>query len=414
LPTFNESDQKKPFRSEAVEAINLAQTFSTNGEARLAPFLDGKGPSEESYHPDLKPLLFLALPQLRKTVGYTSLMVYNSQGQPLQPDQFIRAVARHLFRFPGNRACQETEELLVQLSLSQTEPLAIEDFREIVGFNQDHRAGEKNPPARLGSAVRAWCSLPLISREQLIGVVVLRHTRRGFFSPEKVRQAWLVVNQTAAAQSRLWTQAQTVGVLKERQRIARELHDSVTQVFYGIELGINTALTLLDRNSPQVKPQLQEVLALAEAGLAEMRTLLTELHPAALETQGLVLNLIQQVEVLQARHGLEVSHNLAGEPDISIQLKEALYRITQEAFNNIARHAQATRVELNLFQDDQYIKLEVKDNGRGFDPTAQRPGHLGQQTMRERAMELGGKVEIVSAPGEGTLVCAFLPLPAPE
>jgi signal transduction histidine kinase len=415
LPAFNESDHKRPFRPKAAKAVNLAQTNNTTGEEKPGPAsLAGKKPSEESYDPDLKPLLFLALPKLRKTVGYTSLMVYNSQGQPLQPDQFIRAITRHFFRFPGNRACQETEELLVQLSLSQPEPLAIEDFQDVIGFNQDERAGEKKPPARLSSEVRAWCSLPLISREHLIGVVVLRHNRRGFFSPEKVQQAWLVVNQTATTQSRLWAQAQTTGVLKERQRIARELHDSVTQVFYGIELGINTALTLLERNSAQVKPQLQEVLALAEAGLAEMRALLIELHPAALETQGLVPNLIKQVEILQVRYGLEVSYNLAREPDISIQFKEALYRITQEAFNNVVRHAQATRVELNLFQDDKSIRLEVKDNGCGFDPAVQRPGHLGQQTMRERAEELGGKVEILTARGAGTLVRVFLPLPPPE
>jgi signal transduction histidine kinase len=395
--------------SEVGKELKLPETLASTGEGSLEPSILEE-PSQEFYHPDLKPLLFLALPQLLKMVGYTSAMVYNAQGQALPSDRFIRSASRHFFQLLGNPAFQETEELLVQLSLTQPEPLVIDDFWEVSGLNKD-RLAEEIPAAWLGSEVRAWCGLPLNSQGNLIGVVVLRHTNQGFFTSEKVHQAWFVVNQTITAQSRLWAQAQATGALKERQRIARELHDSVNQVLYGIELGINTALTLLDRNSPKVKPQLQEVLALAEAGLAEMRTLLTELHPAALETQGLVLNLLHQVETLQARHGLEVSHNLAEEPAISILHKEALYRITQEAFNNIARHAQATRVELKLTLNDKYIKLEVKDDGRGFDPKQPRPGHMGQQTMRERAFELGGNVEIVSAPGEGTLVCAFLPVP---
>ncbi len=272
--------------SEAGKELKLPETLASTGEGSLEPSIL-EGFSQESYHPDLKPLLFLALPQLLKTVGYTSTMVYNSQGQALPSDRFVQAAARPFFRLLGNLAFQETEELLVQLSLTQPEPLVIDDFWDVIGLNKDSQA-EETPAAWLGSEVRAWCGLPLISRGNLIGVIILRHTQQGFFTTEKVRQALFVVNQIITAQSRLWAQAQSAGVLKERQRIARELHDSVTQVFYGIELGINTALTLLDRNSPQVKPQLQEVLALAEAGLVEMRTLLTELHPAALETQGLV------------------------------------------------------------------------------------------------------------------------------
>lgn len=366
----------------------------------------------ESYHRDLKPLLYLVLPQLKKMVGYTGCLIYDSQGQVLQSDHFLSVAVRHFVQLLGNSDFQKTEELLVQLSLKQTEPLVVDDFWNVTGFSEDDQPIENDHQFWMYTEVRGWCGIPLISRNQLIGVLVMRHTHIGYFSPEKIRQAKFLIIQAITAQSRLWSQAQIVGVLKERQRIARELHDSVTQVFYGIELGINTALTLLDRNSPQLKPQLQDVLALAEAGLAEMRALLTELHPAALETEGLVLNLLRQVEALRVRHGLEVTHNLEEEPAVPLLFKEALYRITQEAFNNIAKHAQASLVDLDLSQQGSYIKLEIKDNGRGFDPKIPRPGHLGQLMMRERAIDLGGRVEIISAPTQGTCVRAFIPLPA--
>lgn len=390
-----------------INGLSSQPGFSATGES-LADSLREASPADP-YHPDLKPLLYLVLPQLKKMIDYSSTFIYNSQGQALKSEQFLTVFAGHDVQPLGDPSSQETEELLVQVSLKQLEPLVIEDFWAAPGFNETNRQAEDNPPA--SPEVRAWCGLRLMSQGQLLGLLVLRHTQKGFFSSEKVRQARFLVGQAISVQRHLWFQAQTVGAFKERQRIARELHDSVTQVLYGIELGINTALTLLDRNSPQVKPQLQEVLALAEAGLAEMRALLTELHPAALETQGLVANLLRQVDALQVRHGLVVTHNLAEEPNLSITLKETLYRVAQEACNNIAKHAHATRVELKLTQTNAYITLEVKDDGCGFDPLLPRPGHLGQQTMRERVRDMGGKLEIISEPGQGTLVRAFLAVP---
>lgn len=407
---YNETDNEKLVEDGLITELSPLQSLSLADESPN----DALKVTEPvvSYHRDLKPLLYLILPRLKSLIEYTSSLVYNSAGQPLHLDQFPSTVIRQTVKFLESPVLQETEELLVQLSLRQTSPMVIEDFWDIIGYNNKNVSYENEFQDWLFSEVRGWCALPLVNHDmQLMGVVVLRHTRRGYFTPEKVRQARFTVTQAISAQMRLWSQAQAVGVLKERQRIARELHDSVTQVLYGIELGINTALTLLDRNSPQVKPQLQDVLALAEAGLAEMRALLTELHPAALATEGLLPNLLRQVDALRVRHGVEVTHNLEQEPNIPLLLKEALFRITQEAFNNIVKHAQATKVELKLSLERNFIRLEVKDNGQGFDPNIPRPGHLGQLTMRERAADVGGKVEIVSCSGQGTVVRALLPLP---
>jgi signal transduction histidine kinase len=139
------------------------------------------------------------------------------------------------------------------------------------------------------------------------------------------------------------------------------------------------------------------------AGLSEMRALIFELRPEVLESEGLAVALTKQIEALQARYKLDVVANLGDEPDVPLTIKEALYRIAQEATHNIVKHAKASRIEMRL-TNAAGLSLEIKDNGQGFDPQQSFPGHLGLQTMRERAEKLGGQFELVSAPGQGTTI----------
>ena len=202
-----------------------------------------------------------------------------------------------------------------------------------------------------------------------------------------------------------------VAALEERQRLARELHDSVSQALYGIALGSRTARTLLERDDPaKAAEPLDYVLSLAEAGLSEMRALIFELRPESLKNEGLVVALTKQSDALQARHKLDVVTSFCPEPDISLDAKEALYRVAQEAMHNIARHAKATRIELSLLNKDGVITLEVRDNGKGFDPNGDFPGHLGLKSMRERVANIGGAFHITSQPGEGTVLTVHVTL----
>jgi signal transduction histidine kinase len=149
---------------------------------------------------------------------------------------------------------------------------------------------------------------------------------------------------------------------------------------------------------------------LAKAGLAEMRALIFELRPESLATEGLIAALEKQAASVQARHELAVYLTLCDEePDAPLEVKEAVYRIAQEALNNTVKHAQAERVELRLEQDADEILLEVRDDGGGFDPESSFPGHLGLKSMRERVARLGGTLRIESAPGEGTRIRAQIP-----
>lgn len=215
-------------------------------------------------------------------------------------------------------------------------------------------------------------------------------------------------------QEELALDAQRRTAMEERQRLARELHDSVSQALYGISLGVNTALTLFDTDRAKVLEALSYALSLAHAGLTEMRALIFELRPESLEREGLVSALTKQVEALRARHGIQVELNLCDEPDVPLTIKETLYRIAQEALQNVIRHARPDRLDVRLLHEPEGLSLEVCDNGVGFDPVAAYPGHLGLISMRERAMNVGGSLEIVSAPDCGTQIRAHIPLATPE
>jgi signal transduction histidine kinase len=194
--------------------------------------------------------------------------------------------------------------------------------------------------------------------------------------------------------------------------LSRELHDSVSQALYSIALGSRTARALLDRDPHRAIEPLEFVLAQAERGLAEMRALIFEMRPEALEQEGLVAALSRRAAALEAQYQLHVERALGDEPAVPLPVKEALYRIAQEAMHNTGKHAQATEIRLTLACRDETLILEVQDNGRGFDTGGSFPGHLGLQSMRERASQLGGALDIESASGTGTLITVRIPSPA--
>lgn len=209
---------------------------------------------------------------------------------------------------------------------------------------------------------------------------------------------------------RLYEQAQELASLQERQRLAQELHDSVSQALYGISLGAHTVQETLENDPEQARASLSYVIALTEAGLAEMRALIFELRPESLETEGLVAALTKQVAVLRTRYRLTVDVSLGEEPDLSLELKHTLYRIAQEALHNIVKHARAHTVALRLIQQENEICLEICDDGKGFDPEQSFPGHFGVSSMKERTLKIGGTLTLKSLPEQGTSINARLPL----
>lgn len=196
---------------------------------------------------------------------------------------------------------------------------------------------------------------------------------------------------------------------QERARLARELHDSVAQALYGITLGAKTARATLEKDVGRTQASLDYTIRLAEGGVSEMKALLFSLRPDALEEGGLVAALTQHAQALEARHGLSVHAELGDEPDLTPDTQAAAYRVAQEALHNVIKHARAEHVWLSLHQEDGKVTLEVRDDGRGFDPQTQGRGTLGQRSMRERAAGAGGTLEVFSVVGEGTQVTLTLP-----
>jgi signal transduction histidine kinase/ligand-binding sensor domain-containing protein len=192
----------------------------------------------------------------------------------------------------------------------------------------------------------------------------------------------------------------------ERNRLARELHDSVAQSMYGVTLLAEVASQLLSSGrTDQVAGYLGELKETAKDSLAEMRLLIYELRPPVLEEEGLASALQARLEAVESRAGLQTEFHLDGELTLNSQVEEALFRIAQEALNNVLKHAHARRVAVSLGQAGHTVTLEIADDGTGFDPVAaRRSGGLGLRGMEERVAAIGAGLEIESAAGSGTRV----------
>jgi signal transduction histidine kinase len=258
---------------------------------------------------------------------------------------------------------------------------------------------------------RAMALLPLYNKGRWIGLLVFRWASPREFNDRDYR-VYAALQQQAAPvvdSIRLFEQARQLAAFEERTRLARELHDSVSQALYGIGLGARTAKSLQKIDPSRLNEPLDYILSLAEAGMTEMRALIFELRPESIEQEGLVIALGKQASSVQARHAIQVMTEFCEEPALPVETKEGLYRIAREALHNAVKHAQATEVWLSFLHTQEGYELELVDNGRGFNVSESFPGHLGLKSMRERTDALQGQLEIESAQGKGTRILVKIP-----
>ena len=211
----------------------------------------------------------------------------------------------------------------------------------------------------------------------------------------------------ALENARLHERSRELSIVEERNRLARELHDAVTQKLFGVVLAAESAAALLERDADEAGVQLALVRELAREARDELRSVIVHLRPAALESQGLAEALAKHVEVLRRVHRREIALTLEGAAPVAAAIEGDVFRIAQEALHNALRHAEASRIDVTLRCEPDRVELSVRDNGRGFDPAAagMRSRSLGLTTMAERARAAGGSLTIDSAPGAGTTVC---------
>jgi PAS domain S-box-containing protein len=256
--------------------------------------------------------------------------------------------------------------------------------------------------------VRSTMTAPIKAGTAMIGAFGLSYCQPRTFGVEEQRLLQALAQRAALAiqNARLYEQAQQAATLEERQRLARELHDAVTQTLFSTALIAEVLPELWDLDPDEGRQRLAELRRLTRGALAEMRTLLVELRPGALTELPLSDLLRQLAEATAGRTRLQVVARVEGQArSLPPTVQVALYRIAQEALNNVVKHAQARRAAVTLgYEADGGVRLLLDDDGHGFDPSAIPAGHLGVEIMRERAAAIGAEYRVDRQPGEGTAI----------
>ncbi len=253
-------------------------------------------------------------------------------------------------------------------------------------------------------------SIPLMAQGRIVGAIILGARALRSPTPEELSLLAAIGHQIGVAveNAQLYEQAQQLAIVRERNRLARDLHDSVTQALYGVTLYAEAAARQLGSGDAQrATSHLREIRNTAQESLREMRLFIFELRLPTLKKDGLAAALQARLEAVESRVGLETTFKLEGDGKLSPEIEEGLYRIAQEALNNALRHAHAQSISVYLQWNQQTITLEIADDGIGFDPRAAREqGGFGLRGMEERAVRLGGRLQVQSSPARGTKIRA--------
>lgn len=264
--------------------------------------------------------------------------------------------------------------------------------------------------------MRSFLGVPILSRGRNIGALYLTDKEGAeAFSEADERLIVLLAAHAAIAieNARLHERSRELSIAEERNRLARELHDAVTQQLFGVVLAAESARELLARGDAAAAAEVERVQGLARAAMDELRAVVFELRPASLEAEGLASALRKHIEVLRRVSGRPIELRLGAAPAPALGGRAAgeVFRIAQEALQNALRHADAERIDVVLGEAGGRLLLTVADDGRGFDGAAPtvRGRRLGLTSMEERAAALGGRLEIDSRPGAGTTVRLEVP-----
>lgn len=282
------------------------------------------------------------------------------------------------------------------------QPVAVSDVA--FAFSESHSPlGPVSVAARL---FRGLLVVPVVIEGEACGGLEFYYPLPRQFSQEEIRLAVALADQAALAiqNARLRVQAEQTAVEAERNRLARDLHDAVTQTLFSASLIAEVLPRLAERNPREVARRLEELRQLTRGALAEMRALLLELRPAALTEMGLGDLLRQLAEAITGRARLPVGLQVDGHRMLPPDVQVALYRIAQEALNNVAKHGRASHASMRLSYLLEGVELLIGDDGRGFDPGEISPQHLGLGIMRERAEAIGANLRIESEVGQGTCI----------
>jgi signal transduction histidine kinase len=299
-------------------------------------------------------------------------------------------------------------------AIAERGPVTISGIADCVEITQGVAAGNhgakatESPSPSLVDQCKSVLAVPLLVKEEVYGGLVLYYSTPRQLSEEEIGLAVTLADHAALAieNARLRTQVRQTAVTAERNRLARDLHDSVAQALYSMTLYAEaTNRAMAAGKQDVVTENMRELHDMAREAMLDMRLLIFELHPPVLEDEGLVAALQARIAAVESRGGVQVEVCTDGERRLPLPIEEALYWITQEALNNAVKHAKAQHVTVQLRFDEEKAYLEVRDDGLGFDAAdAELAGGLGMRGIKERVRQIDAKLHIDSIPEEGTSV----------
>ncbi len=395
-----------------VEELGVRLELRTHQLTTLEDLSVGLADKEE-----LHELVDEALGALEQALSYTSASVWSRSDTHPEADVVLMGY-RHIDEalvaedLRGARLSRQNLQRFAEIE-RQGQPVVENRVRQgllswLWSFlSDDARTSE------LYRGTRAWMAVPMKSRDRVMGVLRVDHSEPDFFDVERMRLLTAVGSQTGLAMrhAELLAQQKDIAVLAERNRIARDLHDAVSQTLFAANLLAGSVGRALDveaeaevsKRSQALRDKVRTIERLNRGALAEMRMLLFELRPDALDEAPLAELVGHAAEAAVCRHDVVIERHIGSDRDLTSAQRVNLYRIVQEALSNIVRHSGATHVLVSWEKTGPETgTLRIADDGSGFDPEQPKPGHFGLSHMVQRAADIGAKWALTSAPGQGT------------
>jgi NarL family two-component system sensor histidine kinase LiaS len=264
--------------------------------------------------------------------------------------------------------------------------------------------------ALIREGIRSFVHLPIVVDHKVIGVFNVSFTRPNLIGDDTTRLFSALAHRASIsiANMELFEQTKDLAVMEERNRLARDLHDSAKQKAFAALAQLGTARGILNGHDKSVSLHLGEAENLVSDVIQELTFLVQEIYPIALQEKGLTTALREYIYEWENRNDIAMQFNTRNERRLPLEIEQAIYRMTQEALANVARHSHARRVDVSLVYNDDSLQLSVSDDGCGFDTNPKSYG-MGLRSIRERVSSIRGTVQIQSAPGQGTRVLVQVP-----
>ncbi len=294
-------------------------------------------------------------------------------------------------------------EGLVGQVLASGKPVIIRQI-ELDDFRPDVRA------ALIAEGIRSFVHLPIVVDHRVVGVFNVGFTRPNLIGDDTTRLFSALAHRASIsiANMELFEQTKDLAVMEERNRLARDLHDSAKQKAFAALAQLGTARGILNGHENSAGMHLSEAENLVSDVIQELTFLVQEIYPIALQEKGLTAILREYIFEWENRNDVTIQFVARNERRLSLEVEQAIYRIAQETLANIARHSHASRVDMSLVYNGESVQLSVSDNGCGFDTNTKSPG-MGLRSIRERASSVHGTVQVQSAPGHGTRLLVQVP-----